>query len=155
MISAALGPTIFHVCLWVALCKGQKSRCERSGMKTKLLCTASESELLSWCCINICIHILDALYWGSIGLALKHLHGLRADSTAKWYVYGIWQWKLLFIPFPSFLIELNWSPDHPWVTMPQLPCLLDEYNDTDAFRSILGDSWGREERQLRNGHQYL
>lgn len=50
-------------------------------------------------------------------------------------------------------IELVSKP--PQVTMPQFPCLLDGYNNTDVFRNILGDSWGREECQLRNGHQHL
>lgn len=126
-------------------------------MRTKLLCITSEGELLSWCFINICIHILDALHWGSICLALKQLHGLWADGTAKWEVYGNWRWKPLFFffLFPSFLIKLNWCPNHPKLLCLNFPVLLDGYNNTDVFRNILGDSWGREECQLRNGHQHL
>lgn len=60
-----------------------------------------------------------------------------------------------FFLFPSFLIKLNWCPNHPKLLCLNFPVLLDGYNNTDVFRNILGDSWGREECQLRNGHQHL
>lgn len=95
--------------------KKKQKKTERSGMRKKLLCFTSDDELVSWCSINICIHILDVLHGGSIGLALKPLRGLRADSAPQ----CVWDLaaKTFFHFIPQLLgifVMVSWLPssDH-------------------------------------------